>query len=99
VNRVDVVAQQSAGRASKPNPGWTDQYLCKVQKESYAENHDHDRDQTAGRAGESDVTEAGRRQRRNCEVESIGIVGKPGQERWDRVTRISRNRSTDLPDG
>src|SRR4029078_7135704 len=64
----------AARRASEPHLGWTDQHLCKIQEEGYAENHDDDSDQTTRRAGEGNIAKARRGQCCNREVESICVV-------------------------
>ena len=46
-----------------------------VEEQRHAQDHDDDRDQPPGRAGQRDVAEAGRGQRGDGEVERVGIVG------------------------
>jgi len=45
-----------------------------IEEQGHAENHDDDRDQAADRARQGDVAKAGRRQRRDGEIQRVGII-------------------------
>src|SRR6185312_985639 len=78
VHGINIMAEEATGRASEPHFCWADQYLCKTEKEGYAENHDYNGDQTTRRTRQGDVAEARCRQRGNREVQRIRIVVDAG---------------------
>src|SRR5215210_3078847 len=74
MHRIRIVALQGACWAGKPHLGGAYQRAGEIEKEGHAENHDSNRGQAANCAPQSDVAKTSRRQRRNREIQRVGIV-------------------------
>lgn len=74
VHRIRIVAHQTAGRAFEAHFGWGEQRAQQIEEQRHTEQHDDDRDQPPGRALQRDIPEARRGQRRDREIQRVGVM-------------------------
>src|SRR5689334_3876491 len=75
MHRVYIMPLQATDWTWEPNLGRRQQGFGEIQEKRHSEYHYNNGYQATNRSGQSDVTETSRGQRRDCEVERIGIVG------------------------
>ncbi len=75
VHGIRIVSAQATLRTIMVELRWAKHNLDQPDKEGDPEDHDEDREEPTRRSRKRDVSEPGRRQRGDREVEGIGVIG------------------------